>query len=377
MTLPSKIGTLWMALALSATFVAARAEDGPWPVEKAKAWQEKHVWLRGSNFITSTAINELEMWQAATFDEATIDRELGYAESLGFNSIRVFLHSMLWEQDSAGFLQRMDKFLSLTAKHHIGVMFVPFDSCWNGAPKLGTQPEPKPFTHNSGWVQSPGLEVLKDPSKYDSLKPYIVGVIGHFRDDPRINAWDLFNEPNNTNRNGFLSGGNEPANKGDLALQLLRKEFEWARSVNPIQPLTTAPWEGEFGDPEKLSPLQKFQFESSDVISFHNYGKLDSMKRTVENLRRYGRPILCSEYMARPQGSKFDPHFGYLAEQKVGAYNWGFVSGKSQTIFPWDSWDKHYTAEPPLWFHDIFRADGTPYLADEVAYIRKITGVAK
>jgi hypothetical protein len=62
-----------------------------------------------------------------------------------------------------------------------------------------------------------------------------------------------------------------------------------------------------------------------------------------------------------------------MHDQKVGAYNWGFVSGKTQTIYPWDSWTKTYTAEPPLWFHDIFRADGTPYDAKEVAFIKSVT----
>jgi hypothetical protein len=343
----------------------------PWPVAKADAWQTKHPWLVGCNLTPSTAINQLEMWQADTFDSATIDRELGWAEQIGFNSVRVFLHDLLWQQDSRGLLQRMDQFLSIAHKHHIGVTFVLFDSCWDPFPKLGKQRAPKPFVHNSGWVQSPGLERLQHPERFAELKPYVQGVIGHFKNDPRIDMWDVFNEPDNHNDPAYVKF--EPANKKDLTVILLQMTFAWAREMNPSQPLTSGVWQGNWADPAKLSTMETVQLQNSDVISFHNYSKLDDLKKCVENLRRYQRPIVCTEYMARPVGSTFDPNLKYLRDQKVGAYNWGFVSGKTQTIYPWDSWTKTYTAEPPLWFHDIFHTDGTPYDEKEVAYIKSVT----
>ena len=358
---------------LSAAFLAfgaaAHARD-QWTPSQAAEWQDRTGWLRGCNFIPSTAINELEMWQPESFDEATIDRELGYAEGIGFNSIRVFLHNLLWTQDADGFTKRVDKFLSIAAKHHIGVVLVLLDSCWDPQPKLGAQHAPTPHIHNSGWVQAPGVEILMHPERHEELKPYIQGIVGAFKGDKRIHAWDLFNEPDNG------GGGNYavPPNKADMALQLIRKEFAWAREMDPSQPLTSGPWVGTFGDPAQLSPMAAFQFDNSDIISFHNYGKLGELKECVDHLRRYQRPLICTEYMARPQGSTFDPNLGYLKEQKVGAYCWGFVSGKTQTIYPWDSWQKSYTGEPPLWFHDIFRPDGSPYDPKEVAYIKRLTG---
>lgn len=342
-----------------------------WPEEKANAWYASKPWLVGANFIPSTAINQLEMWQADTFDLPTIERELEWAHQLGFTSVRVFLHHLLWEQDSKGFLRRMDMFLAVADKHGIGVMFVPFDSCWDPFPKLGKQHDPVPHRHNSGWVQSPGAEDLKSPARLAALEAYVKGVVTHFKDDKRIHLWDIYNEPDNANGSSY--GNFEPKNKLDLTLALIQKEITWFREVNPSQPITSAPWLGNWGDAAKLSAMEKIQLDNSDVISFHSYGKLEDVKKCVENLRRYNRPIICSEYMARPQGSTFDPNLGYFKEQKVGAYNWGFVSGKSQTIYPWDSWKMQYTAEPPVWFHDIFRADGTAYRPEEVAYIKKTT----
>ena len=344
-----------------------------WSKEKANAWYSDKPWLVGCNYIPSTAINQLEMWQGDTFDLKTIDRELGWAQDLGFNSVRVFLHHLLWE-DKEGFPKRMDAFLEVADRHKIGVVFVLLDAVWDPHPKPGKQREPKPGLHNSGWVQCPGVDLLKDPKRHDELKPYVVGVVSRYRSDRRVHAWDVFNEPDN--RNGSSYQKSEPENKAELSAQLLKKVFAWCREADPEQPLTSGVWAGDWSSPDTLKPIERLMIDESDVISFHNYGRLEDMKKRVEQLRRYGRPLLCTEYMARPMGSTFDPVMGYLKSEKVGAYNWGFVDGKSQTIYPWDSWQKAYTAEPPVWFHDIFRRDGTPYRPEETAYIKRMTGRA-
>jgi hypothetical protein len=366
------VGLVAVTIPVSALRAAPPIESGPWPAERVALWAKDHTWLVGCNFAPSTAINQLEMWQAGTFDLSTIDRELGWAQTLGFNSVRVFLHHLPWERDSEAFLRRIDQFLAVADQHKIGVVFVLFDGVWDPFPHSGKQHAPRPGLHNSGWVQSPGLVILRNPDRHDELKDYVTGVISRFRADSRIHAWDLFNEPDNPNRSSY--GRLEPTNKAELALALLKKEFAWARTVDPQQPLTAGVWAGDLTDPNRLSPINRFMLENSDVVSFHNYKPLPEMKRDVETLKKYGRPLLCTEYMARPAGSRFDPILAYLKSEHVGAYNWGFVAGKTQTIYPWDSWKKPYAEEPSLWFHDIFHPDGTPYDSHEVEYIRSVTG---
>jgi hypothetical protein len=349
------------------------AEPGAvrWSEERANAWGQKSGWLVGCDFLPSTAINQLEMFQADSFDLVTIDRELGWAQAIGFNAIRVYLQDLLWQQDPKGFLNRLDQFLGVADKHHIGVILVLFDSCWDPFPKLGKQRAPRPHLHNSGWVQSPGADELRDPSKALVLKDYVVGVVSAFRDDPRVRLWDIWNEPDNMNRPAYVQ--QEPPNKVDLVLPLLKQAFAWAREARPSQPLTSGVWIGTWPDPQKLSPTEQVQLSQSDVISLHNYNNLASLSEAVTNLRRYHRPLLCTEYMSRGNGSFFDPNLGYLKSQNVAALNWGLVDGKSQTIYPWDSWTKQYDSEPALWFHDIFRSDGTPYRKAETAYIKDVT----
>lgn len=355
----------------SGRITAGPGEGQRWSAKRANEWYKQQGWLVGCNFAPSTAINQLEMWQADTFDPNTIERELGWARDLGFNSIRVFLHNLPWTQDAEGFTRRLEQFLKIADRHKIRVMFVLLDGVWDPSPHPGRQREPKPHVHNSGWVQSPGAHVLRDPLRQEKLQGYIKGVTSSFRTDKRVVAWDLFNEPDNINRPAYVKV--EPENKAELALALLKKVVVWVREVDPCQPITAGVWTGDWADDDKLSPIARYMLENSDIITFHCYSSLPEMRGRVESLRRFGRPIVCTEYMARPVGSTFETILPYLKQENVGAYNWGLVAGRTQTIYPWNSWETKYKAEPPVWFHDIFRKNGKPFDPNEVERIKKIT----
>jgi hypothetical protein len=344
-----------------------------WSEAKANDWYAKQPWLVGSNYIPATAINELEMWQAETFDPQTIDKELGWAEGLGMTTMRVFLHDLAWQQDPAGYRKRITHFLDIAAKHHIKPLFVLFDSCWDPNPRVGRQRAPKPGVHNSGWLQSPGAKALQDPKEYPRLKAYVTGVVTAFGKDARVLGWDVWNEPDNTNTNSY--GSAEPKNKVELVLALLPQVFAWAREAGVEQPLTSGVWKGDWSSDDTLSPMERVQLENSDVISFHNYDNAAEFEKRILWLQRLHRPILCTEYMARGNGSTFQGSLPIAQKYKVAAINWGFVAGKTQTNLPWDSWQKPYVdREPAVWFHEIFKPDGTPYKQDEVDLIRTLTG---
>ncbi len=355
--------------------IANAAQPARWSAEKANDWYAREPWLVGSNYIPATAINELEMWQADTFDPKQIDKELGWAQGLGMNTMRVFLHDLLWKQDPEGFKQRIGVFLQIAARHKIKPMFVLFDSCWDPFPKLGKQRAPTPGVHNSGWVQSPGAKALSDPAQYPRLEAYVKGVVSAFANDDRILAWDVWNEPDNLNTSSY--GKQEPPNKVALVLALLPKAFEWARQAGATQPLTSGVWQGDWSSPEKLSPMARTQLELSDVVSFHAYVAPREFEQRVHWLQSYKRPLLCTEYLARGVQSTFQGTLPIAKKYKVAAYNWGLVAGKTQTYLPWDSWQKPYVnREPAVWQHEIFHRDGRPYRLEEVDFIRQMTGVA-
>lgn len=339
---------LLLGLASNATYAVPR-----WTVEKANQWYNQQPWIIGANFIPSTSINQLEMWQAETFDPATIDRELGYAERIGLNTMRVFLHNLPYEQDAAGFTQRIDQYLVIADKHHIKTVFVLFDSCWNDNPKTGKQPAPRPGIHNSGWVRAPGTVRMFDSRTWGGLEAYTTNILKMFGRDPRVLAWDLFNEPSNS---GYM----------DAVVPLLRATFAWAQSANPDQPLTVGYWNDH--------PLSnKLILDNSEIVTFHNYDTADKLEAQIKTLQKMQRPMICTEYMARTRGSLFETNLPVFKKYRVGAINWGLVKGKTNTIFAWDK-PMPDTDEPPVWFHDIFRPDGSAFSQKEVDFIKAISG---
>lgn len=340
-----------------------------WSEADAAGYYAETGWVSGCNYIPGNAINQLEMWQAATFDLQTIDRELGWAEDLGFNCMRVFLHHLLWEQDRDGFIERIDSYLDCADRHGIMTMFVFLDDCWNETAALGEQPAPVRGRHNSGWLKDPGAlyyglagsgaDYAEGKDKVEAvLKAYIQDIMTEFKDDDRIFAWDLYNEP---------GGGQDPDRYWQRSFPLLKKVFGWAREVSPSQPITAGIWS------PALSEMNHWQILNSDIITYHTYEGPESHAHMVDTLKKYNRPMVCTEYMARTQNSTFQNTMPMLRENNVGAINWGFVAGKTNTIFSWETINAPMDAdEPPLWFHDILRKDGTPYMQEEVDVIRTI-----
>jgi hypothetical protein len=360
-------------LALVADAATAHAA-GRWSEAQAHEWYAKQGFLVGANFVPANAINELEMWQADTFDAKRIDLELGWAAAIGMNTMRVFLHDLAYQQDPEGFLRRLDQFLAVAAKHRIRPMLVLFDSVWDPFPAVGPQRPPRPGVHNSGWVQSPGKVALEDPTHWPRLEAYVKAVVTRFKGDQRVLAWDLWNEVDNPNEPAY--GSLEPKNKMELVLALLPQVFTWARESGPTQPLTSGLWRG--GDWSKLTELpaiDRLQLALSDVITFHSYDGPAQLEARITQLQGYKRPIICTEYMARGNNSTFAGSLPILKKHNVGAINWGLVQGKAQTHLPWDSWRRPYVdREPAVWFHEVFRNDGTPYDAKETALIKSLTG---
>ena len=339
-----------------------------WSSEKIFEWYSEQEWLIGSNFLPSTAINQLEMFQRETFDEKTIEKELGLANSLGFNSMRVYLHDLLWDIKDE-FLINFEKFLLICEQNNIKPIIVLFDDCHRANPKLGSQYLPVKGIHNSGWSQSPGHKIVKDisngsTSELKRLKNFTQGILDLYRNDQRILLWDLYNEPGQF---GI----------GEQSLSFLELVWDWAFEVRPDQPLTSC-MDGSIG--EKIIALNS---EKSDVITFHTY-EADKLEPTIKELSNFNRPMICTEYMAREFGTTFEFSLPIFKKHNVGCYNWGFVAGKSQTHFGWETIlklkesvknkdfvnDVREIPEPEIWFHDIFRIDGSPYDQKEIDFIK-------
>lgn len=348
-----KIDKIFFLIAILANSLMVTSQNSlRWSEEKANQWYNDQPWINGANFLPSTAINQLEMWQKDTFDPETIDKELGWAEGIGFNTMRVYLHSLAYEADKEGFKDRIDNYLSIADNHKIKTIFVFFDDVWDKTPKVGKQREPVPGTHNSGWVQDPGDPAHKIVANFPKLEVYVKDIVRTFATDDRILMWDLYNEPGNSD-------------KLTTSMDLLQNIFAWVRQIGPDQPITAGIWSWGFEE------LNQFQILNSDIITYHDYEEPDLHLRVLQLLKTHNRPLVCTEYMARTRNSRFSNIMPMLKEANVGAINWGLVSGKSNTIYAWNT-PIEDGSQPTEWFHDVFYKDGTPYRKDEVNLIKKL-----
>ena len=353
-----------------------------WTTEQANAWWQAQPWPVGCNFLPSSAVNFLEMWRDESFDRETIARELGWAAGIGMNAVRTNVHYLVWAHDRDGLMARFDWFVQTAAELGLSVMPVLFDDCGFGGaePVWGPQPDPVPGIHNSRAVASPGRAAVMDRSLWPDFQAYLQDMLRAHGDDPRILAWDLYNEPGN--RMIFAAKGGYREYAPALTAHskaLMEASFDWAREIAPHQPLTVAAWRTpKLGQdaPAFDDPIDRQALALSDIISFHAYCDLDHARRYVAQLEAHGRPILITEWMARTIDSRITDQLPFYRSRKVGAFNWGLVKGRTQTDQPWpmelQAAHGHVQA-PDRWFHDLLWPDGRAYDPTELDVIATLT----
>lgn len=331
----------------------AQPVSAQWSQARAWAWYNQQPWPCGFNYIPANAINYTAMWDKTSFSPAVIDRELALASQTGFNCLRVVLQYAVWENDPQYFKNTLGKFLALADKHHLKVMPCLFDDCvFNDQldPKIGVQPEPVKGWYAWAWSPSPGHTMVADTTSYPKLERYVKEVMTAFKKDNRLFVWDLYNEPTN--------GG-----LGKKSLPLVRRVFRWAREVNPVQPVTIGYWSDN-------PALRKLIEENADITTFHNYGTAENMREAIAKLQQQQRPMICTEWLNRPNGSVVANILPVLHEQKIGALSWGLVNGKTQTQLPWGH--RPGDPEPAIWQHDLYRNDLTIYNPTEMGLFKEL-----
>ncbi|MCU4651438.1 cellulase family glycosylhydrolase [Roseibacterium sp. SDUM158016] len=352
-----------------------------WTEAEAQAWWAKRPWVCGFNYLPSTAVNFLEMWHRDSFDPATIERELGWAAAVGFNAFRINLHYLLWKHDRDGLIDRLDRVMGMAHRAGISTIPVPFDDCGFGGeePVHGPQPDPVPGVHNSRAVASPGRARLADETEDAQVRAYLTDVLAQFREDPRVLLWDLYNEPGNRMIFGREGAAEHLPDFTGRSLALLRDSFAIARTIGPAQPVTAGAWStAPVGseDPSYQTAADQFALDNSDVVTFHAYLSTPKVAAIIDTLAARRRPMLCTEWMARPVGSRIDDQLALFRARGVGCIQWGLVRGRSQTWLPWpqDLVAAHGgSTETGEWFHDLLDTDGTAYDPAEIAVLRAVT----
>jgi hypothetical protein len=128
-----------------------------------------------------------------------------------------------------------------------------------------------------------------------------------------------------------------------------------------------------------VHPINRFALANSDFINWHNYDHIAAFVAEAREMAKWNRPLILTEYLARDnkaaRGTNRIEHMLPVAKGlRIGMYNWGLVDGKTQTKYPWDTWDRQSTSEPAIWHHDLFHGDGSPYSQAEAEAFRDLTG---
>ncbi len=352
----------------------------PWPKEKAWQWYAAVPWLCGFNYLPRTAVNFTDMWQRETFDLATIEEELGWARAAGFNAVRSNLPFIVWQADRDGLFERFGQFLQVATANQLRIVPCPLDDCgFSGDdPYLGPQKPPVPGVHNSQAAASPGRNVVVDKDKWGEIEEYVKDVVSTFATDARILIWDLYNEPGNRMIFRPDAAGMFPEVLEQRSYELMERVFAWARELDPPQPLTVGgwmvppPWHASEDTHNHF--IDRRAFELSDVLTFHAYCQPARLERVIAKLKRYDRPMLCTEWMARPIGSRIDNQLPIFQREKIGCFQWGLVKGKTQTNVPWPAVKERMMDDGANteWFHDLLEPDGSPYSPEEIRLIQEL-----
>lgn len=355
--------------------------NGVWNKERAWEWYNARPWIRGCNFMGSDCANRIDQWQEYGFEERfqTADRELKLVAETGFNSIRIIMDFFVWKHERAGYMQRLERYIALAAKYGITCTIVFGNDCmpvkaealsrlklgeqewhlgWHGGRKVSQH----------GTFGEAGYHLLDEPELALEHYEWVREIVDTYKNDERILMWDVFNEPGNSNRK-------------NMSLPHLKKFFEIIREINPIQPLTAGIFTCD-GKVDELPEIQRFALDNSDIVSFHNYGSYETNVCLLKRLKKLGRPIVNTEWLARCLHNNVQEIYPLFYLEKVGCYCWGFVVGKYQTHEPWNSvWDQ-YEKNPNLdwdftkWFHDLYRPSLHPYDPKEIELIKRFNKMA-
>jgi hypothetical protein len=265
-------------------------------------------WMRGANYVPSYARNDVQLW--LEYDPAVIDRELGYAERLKLNTVRVFLNVAVFEKQPEKLLADFENFLSLCDKHQIKMMPVLFDSCFD--------PQEVDVNNYKGknWIPSPGFPRLGDKD-WPEMEKFIRAVVGKYRDDKRIVLWDVMNEPESTGKWRDAEG------KAKI-VDFVRRALKRVKEEKPVQPLGIG-W--------AFSGNITLAAELSDVLILHNYLPIGGLAADIRQIKEMGKsmnkPVILNEFVGRPQ-QRIEEALPVVAKEKMGWCFWELMIGSTQ-----------------------------------------------
>lgn len=260
--------------------------------------------IRGFNYVPSYARTDVEIW--GQFDSKIVDRELAFAERLKLSTVRIFLQELVYRNDPEGFLDNLESFLALSAKHNIKVMPVLFDSCFGVSPSM----ESEDF-----WVANPGPDHM-GRDYWPLGEAYVDAILHRFRNDDRILMWDIMNEPEVTWRYRTPMGR-------EAIWQFCRHFISFVKERDGKHPVTVgvATYQSNVNIVDML-----------DVVSLHNYGPEENLRSDIRNakLQAGSKPVIISEVGAPGRDQPYEMSVRVCEDTNIGWFIWELMIGRNQ-----------------------------------------------
>lgn len=350
-----------------------------WTTERAWKWYHTQKWIRGYCGYPSNCVNRIALWQEYKHEEVfeQLDREFALAEKTGLNAVRAVLQFEVWQNQHDSFMRHLEEYFALADRHGLKVMLVLGNDCtvarsrWKPAifgeqhVDWGYHSGIKGGQH-AGDYREAGYQLLDNPDVETQYYEMVEELAEKFGRDDRLQIWNVWNEIGNSNRNG-------------LSVPAMEKFFEILREKHVMQPLTADVWKFD-ENMEIYTEAELRALELSDVISFHWYGSFDKTVQLIDNLKRYGRPLICTEWLNRYEGNDVEHLLPLFWLENIGSYHWGLMQGYSQTYEPWGGYfirqQNGENLDLTKWQHDIYRFNGLPYVPQEIEVFRRFAKLA-
>ena len=250
--------------------------------------------------MSADCANRVDQWQELGFEERfkTTEEELKLMQETGFNTVRLILEYVVWKEEHDGFMERFDRYLSLCAKYGMSCMIVLANDCMPPKTERWKMPYIGEQTYDWGYHggkshSQHSLHTEPAPHFYlddgESRKDYfkmVEEIVTKYKNDERICIWDIYNEP------GY-------GRRQDITLPNLKSMFEIVRNINPSQPLTACVYRIDGDENIPLDAAQQYALDNSDIVSYHCYKEYSEHIKIIKRLKKEGRPLLNTEWLAR------------------------------------------------------------------------------
>lgn len=245
--------------------------------------------IRGANYRGAGAANTTDYW--LHYGAAETERDLGYADRLQLNQLRVFVNHASWQADPAGFRKNLVGLLRACNRHHIGLMITVGDT--------------QSFIGQDGAINR------------DQIRELITDLVGAIGDEPALAFWDASNEPD-------YNPPGSPRDRQEKRFEIARLIASTLHELDKKTPVTIG-----VASERNMETLA----DAADVLSFHDYlstrhAIAADIARAKDFAAKSSKQVMNTEIGCIARANPYDVTLEEHMKAHVGWYIWELMITK-------------------------------------------------